>query len=364
MTEKQKTLVVLSPAFPKDETETNWVPSQQLLIKALRKNFPELPIIVIAFLYPDRATTYRWKGVKVISFNGMQERRFRRLLLWKKIWNTLNEIRRKNGIGSILSFWCGECALIGTYFGRFHSIKHYCWLCGQDARSNNKMVRIIRPRPDELIAMSPFLIKEFYRNHGIRPRHLIINGIDPQLYPVSSSGQRDIDIMGAGSLIPLKQYDLFVEAVASLSKNMPLLHTLHCGDGPEKYALQRLAEKKGLKNSLCFAGEQPHEKVLQLMQRTKVFLHPSAYEGYSTTCLEALYAGAHVISFCDPAGEKIPHWHVVQNTDEMIRCAHSILAHPEIDHTPVLVQTMDESAKAVMQLLRDQFPDTGKKADG
>ena len=54
------------------------------------------------------------------------------------------------------------------------------------------------------------------------------------------------------------------------------------------------------------------------MQRTKIFLHTSSYEGFSGACLEALYAGAHVISFCEPMKQKIDHWHIVKDEKEML----------------------------------------------
>lgn len=364
MMDKSKILVILSPAFPEDELDFNWVPSQQLLIKTLKEKFPSLPIVVLTFLHPDYIATYVWNNVKVISFNGIHERKWRRIFLWQKIWKTLKKINREGKIGGIFSFWCGECALIGKYFGKLYKIKHYCWICGQDARATNRLIRLIRPGPDELVAMSYFLLLEFHRNHGIRPQHIIPNAIDPRLFSPAISVEKDIDILGVGSLNPLKRYGLFVSVISSLQDNIPSLHALHCGDGPEKSGLELLVEKLDMENTLHFLGEQPHYQILQLMQRTKVFLHTSEYEGYSTVCLEALYAGAHVISFCDPMEEKIPHWHIVHDKNEMIRCALDILSQPYIDFTPVLVHSMDDTAKEVMYLFEDQLQETGKETEG
>lgn len=353
MTRRSEPLVILSPAFPANEQESTWVFSQQLLVKTLKENFPELPVIVFAFLFPYHRGRYDWKGAKVISFNGMQNRKWRRIFLWLKIWQTLRHIQRRDGIGGIISFWCGECALIGTYFARLHGIKHYCWICGQDARKTNRFVKLIRPKADQLVAMSNFLVNEFHKSHGIKPLHIIPNGIDPGLFPQKLSEERDIDIMGTGSLEPLKQYASFVHIIKAIEYQIPCIRAILCGDGPEREKLSALISNLELENKLQIPGLTPHSQVLQLMGRSKIFLHTSSYEGFSTVCLEALYAGTQVISFCDPLQGTLPHWHVVRTEGEMIHKAIELLLSPATEYTSVLAYRIQDSAKAFVKLLND-----------
>jgi glycosyltransferase involved in cell wall biosynthesis len=333
-----------------------------------------MDIVVLAFLYPHHAGHYNWNGVSVISFNGMNRNgRWQRLLFWRDIWRALRQVRQQHRVIGIFSFWCGECALIGHYFGLIHAIRHRCWISGQDAQKGNKWVKLIRPRGRELVAMSNFLRRNFRENYGIEPAVVIPNGIDARLFSsggqvhasgsqVSSSGdqalssgsqlaERDIDILAAGSLVPLKQYEILVRVVDSLQQCFPDIKALHCGDGEEKGDLQSQIIELGLERNLCLLGEIPHREVLQLMQRAKIFLHPSSREGFSTVCLEALYAGAQVISFCDPADKQVPEWHIVDNVAEMITEAISILEAPP-ESKPVLLHSIDENARAVMELFR------------
>ena len=72
------------------------------------------------------------------------------------------------------------------------------------------------------------------------------------------------------------------------------------GEGPERMKLQSLITALGLQSNISLTGELSHPEVLQWMQRTKIFLHPSSYEGFGVVCIEALHAGAHVISFVKP----------------------------------------------------------------
>ena len=86
------------------------------------------------------------------------------------------------------------------------------------------------------------------------------------------------------------------------------------------------------------------------MQRSKIFLHPSSYEGFGVVCLEALYAGAHVISFCKPMIKDIEHWHIVNSKEEMLKKLLKILCNTSTEYRAILVSSIDESAKAVMQI--------------
>src|SRR5882672_7788060 len=147
MKSRPKTLVMLTPAFPASELETSWVTTQQLFVRAFREQFPSLRIIILSFYYPDRVGTYDWRGLQVISFNGAKSsnRKLRRIFFWRDVWKKLRVLRRENDLIGLFSFWCGECALIGHYFGKRYGLLHYCWLCGQDAREQNKLVKLIRP---------------------------------------------------------------------------------------------------------------------------------------------------------------------------------------------------------------------------
>jgi glycosyltransferase involved in cell wall biosynthesis len=416
MMSRSKTLVMLTPAFPANEKETDWVTTQQLFVRTFKEQFPSLKIIVLSFYYPERVGTYGWRGLQVISFNGKNgsQRKLKRIFFWKDVWKKLKALRKDNDLIGLFSFWCGECALIGHYFGRRYGLPHYCWLCGQDARATNKLVKLIRPRPQELIAMSDFLVREFERNHGIRPQHMIPNGIDPGLYPVvparggarahwgerevepeeeregdpaeeregdpaeerevepaeeregdpaeeregdpaeeregDPAEEREIDVLGVGSLSWLKQYDVFVEIAGVLRTSFPGVRAVICGDGEARTELEELIEQRRLTSHVTLKGQTPHKEVLSLMQRTKILLHTSNYEGFGVVCLEALYAGAHVISFCRPMEQDIPHWHIVGSMEEMIEKTKTILRDPATSHTPVLPYTMSNTVRSVMEL--------------
>lgn len=345
MQHDKKTLVILSPGFPIDEADTTCLPSQQIFIRALNKNFPSLKIIVLSFRYPFSTLSYKWHGNMVIPFNVKKKVLITRIRLWR----TLDELKKENNLIGLFSFWCGECAFIGKYFGKRNSLKHFTWITGQDARKGNKYIKLIRPQPYELIAMSDFLAKEFYKNYHVHPLHIIPNGIDESLFSKQTT-KRNITILGAGSLIPLKQYDVFINVLKEIAKTIPDVNAKLCGKGPQEIELQKLVVQQQLQNNIILTGEVSHKEILRLMQQTKIFLHTSNYEGFSTVCLEALYAGCHVIGFIKPMQRDIDHWHIVQTKEEMITKALHLLNDAATQYESVYLYSMDESAKSVMNL--------------
>lgn len=221
---------------------------------------------------------------------------------------------------------------------------------GQDARKENKYPLRTKLKATELVALSDFLQAEFEKNHGLRPFRVLPPGFygDPDL--VLQEQIRDIDLLAVGSLIPLKRFFIVLHIAARLVRKRPHLNVLFIGKGPQMEELQSLSGLLGLQNHVHFAGELAHDEVLQRMSRSKVLLHPSAYEGYSGVCQEALGMGAHVISFCRPMKENMEQWHIVHTEEEMEEVAGQILNNPLQQFRPIRHRSMHDTAREMMEI--------------
>ncbi|HEX5171719.1 MAG TPA: glycosyltransferase [Cyclobacteriaceae bacterium] len=302
----------------------------------------------MAIQYPYTHEEYLWNGNRVIPFNSKIYKSIARPLVWIKAYRALKTLHKDNSLVGVLSFWCLETALIGKYFCKKFLLPHFIWILGQDARKKNKWVRWIKPEPAKLIALSAFLQHEFDKNHGIKPAHVVPNGVDPSLYRQTIQ-PKTIDILGVGSLVRLKQYDVFIEIISKLKAVIPGLKVALCGKGVEEMYLHRLARELNVHENIEFKGELPHKDILTLMQASRILLHPSSYEGYSTVSLEALYAGCHVVSFTFPEEREIKHWHVCKNQKEMEHRCLAILKN-ETDFSSQDVHLMPDSAIKIMNL--------------
>lgn len=351
MKNNPQVLVILTPGFPENDLDTSCLPFLQSLIRTINKDFSFIKIIVLSFQYPFTSGEYLWNDNTVFSFAGRNKGKFSRRLLWFRVWRKLKKIKNENNLIGLFSLWLGECALIGHDFGKSFGIPHHCWIAGQDAKSKNKFVTKIKPSSDELIAISDFIADEFFKNYLIRPVHVIPNGIECELFE-NISYQRTIDVLGAGSLIPLKRYDIFIDCIFQIKKTLPHICSIIAGKGQQALALQRKIRGRDLENNIILNGEMEHQNLLCLMQQSKIFLHPSCYEGFSMVCLEALYAGCHVISFCKPMNNDFENWHIVKTEEEMIEKAREILSQPDVEYQSVMPYSINQTAKSVMKLYR------------
>ena len=350
MADKQEAFIILSPGFAASENDSTCLPMQQQFVRKLAVKYPHLKLVVLSFQYPYHNKEYNWHGVNIIPFNGRNAGGWRRLFLRRKIFTALKKLQASYNVRGLLSFWLGECALVGKRFGDRNGIRHFCWISGQDAKAQNKYVRRMSPAQHELIALSDFLQAEFQKNHGIRPGHVIPPGMEK---PDTIACTRDIDILGVGSLISLKQFDVFVKILAEILFCFPKLRAVLVGEGPLKNELTKMASQLGLENHLYFAGSIPHHEVLDLMSRSKLLVHPSLYEGFSGVCMEALSRGAHVISFSWAMKQHIDHWHIVNTKKEMKDLVIDKLKF-DADHWPVSFRSMTDTVHDIMNL----FPST------
>ncbi len=346
---KIKTLIILTPGFPENENDSTCVPPQQIFVKALKEVSPQLNIIVLTFQYPFFSKEYEWNGIKVISFGNPRNSRVLRFFSGLRVWMELRKLNKEYQIVGLLSFWLDKCALIGNNFAKRHKLTHYCWLLGQDAKAGNKYFDKIKPSGGSLIALSDFIVREFGKNYGVKPAYIIPVGIDTSLFN-KIEFERDIDILGAGSLIPLKQYAVFLEVIYELKDLFPAIKAVICGNGEEMGRLVEMVNNLDLKDNITFTGRLPHTEVLKLMQRSKVFVHPSAYEGFGAVCLEALYAGAKVVSFVQPMDMVIQNWHIAADKPEMLQLIQAVLFNPDKSHQPVLPYTIQDNARAALKL--------------
>lgn len=349
MSSQDKTLIILTPGFPGNEDDSTCLPLHQSFVYTLKKEYPDISVIILSFQYPYFQRSYTWLNTPVISFNGKNRGGIYKQLLRKKILRTIKEFYQPSGNTALLSFWYGECAFVGEEFARKNNLKHFCWLQGQDAKSDNPYPSKVKLKSSRIIALSDFLQDEFKKNHRTRPQYVIPPGIDTQRFS-DQKKEKIIDILGTGSLILLKQYDIFLKVIAEIRNEFPAIKVVLTGTGPQREKLEKMIFELELEKNVTLTGQLPYAEVLKTMQQAKVFLHTSCYEGFGMVCLEALYAGARVISFNKPMGTPINNWDIVDSDEDMINRAIEILRDYRSPSGKILPFTIQETVSKMMKL--------------
>jgi glycosyltransferase involved in cell wall biosynthesis len=107
-----------------------------------------------------------------------------------------------------------------------------------------------------------------------------------------------------------KGIDGIIRALSDVRKHVPDAHLVIAGDGPERKALETLAEKHDLIQAVTFLGHVSREHVHDLLSSAHIFVLNSTYEGMPHVVLEA-YAHRCVVVATDIPGtnECVAHNH-------------------------------------------------------
>jgi glycosyltransferase involved in cell wall biosynthesis len=343
-------LVIITPGFPKDEEDSTCLPAVQKIILSLIDELGADNIRILSLHYPFEKKQYYWHKVSVEALGGSNVKGYAKLKLWWKAFWILDKWIHETTSAKLLAFWLIESSLLAQLVGFKTKTKRLFWLHGQDVKKENKYVRLIRAKPHQLAAISSFSQRSFEHNHGIKPAHLLFNGIYEPAFPAFNTAARTIDIMAAGSLIPLKNYALFLEVLNRLVLEFPHLKCIHVGEGP--LAEKLLAESKllGLDQHLQFLGNCPHAQVLDLMNDSRVFLHTSSFEGSSTVIAEALYSGCQVVSTVSIYSEPRPHLHLANTAAELTNAVSQALKN-NLPAIRIKSHDLKETSKDIRRIL-------------
>lgn len=254
---------------------------------------------------------------------GGKNIRIKKPLLWLNVVNSAKAINRKTKIDVIHSFWFGECAMLGNYLSKKMKCPHICTLMGQDVKSTNRYLKRLIDKKIKIVALSENQANDFTKLTNRKVDEIIPWGIGDQ--PVNNS-ERDIDFLGVGSLISLKNYSLLIKTVEEVKKIFPKVSCKIIGDGSELSKLKLLTEDRGLKKNIEFTGLLNRKEIFKLMQRSKILLHPSKFEGFGYVFAEALANGMNIVSFNLGAAQKNIKWFIANDEQDFIVISQKLLS--------------------------------------
>jgi glycosyltransferase involved in cell wall biosynthesis len=144
----------------------------------------------------------------------------------------------------------------------------------------------------ELVICPSFELKRIVSSWGVTtPVVVIQNGVG--LPENIHSCYRDIDVVTVSRLVNWKNIEYVVKACQQIGASLWIV-----GEGPEKENLVHSAKEKD--TEIFFAGNVENQKIPSILERSKLFVLYSDYEGLSFALLEAMAHGAvPVVSNCE-----------------------------------------------------------------
>lgn len=101
-------------------------------------------------------------------------------------------------------------------------------------------------------------------------------------------------LVSVGRLSTQKGYDLLVEAMPTVLAQHPDAHLTICGEGDNRYELERLISKLGVTHAVSLPGQS--DGIIQLLASADLFVSSSRYEGFSNAILEAMALAIPVVA--------------------------------------------------------------------
>lgn len=229
---------------------------------------------------------------------------------------------------------------------------------GIHGKINLMLIRLLYPKADCLISKSKGMVIDLHKRfHFIVPNLFIYNPI--QLNQIQSkqrdrvsekeflfSAQRKY-IITMARMNPQKCLDRLIHAFAIISDQFIDTDLIFLGDGHEKRKLEELVANLDLKHRIFFVGRVRNP--YKFLNRSNMFVLPSATEGFPNSLVEAMSCRLPVISTDCMSG---PREILSPETD----VSHQIQNHIEYAPYGVLVPIKNHKllAEAMKKLLEDK----------
>ena len=90
-----------------------------------------------------------------------------------------------------------------------------------------------------------------------------------------------------GRLVPVKGYDVLINAVQKIASQVPQLFCLIVGEGESKEELSAQIREAGLEKRIRLLGYYDRQNAMSILKSSDIFVMPSRYEGTPIALLEA-----------------------------------------------------------------------------
>lgn len=132
-------------------------------------------------------------------------------------------------------------------------------------------------------------IEPLVGRYGVTREKIFVtgNGIELEKYGYSSDKEQLVVVLGR--LVSYKRVDMAIKIFRGVKEKVPDARLMIVGDGPERRKLEELAAGVA---DVKFMGFVSEEKKLEILQRAKVLISCSEFEGFGMVPIEAFACGA------------------------------------------------------------------------
>lgn len=152
-------------------------------------------------------------------------------------------------------------------------------------------------RRTPIVTLSSSSKQELVEEMGFRERlvHVVPPGIDPRFSPGGRKSPNPL-VVAVGRLVPVKRFDLLVDALAEVKPRHPGLEAVIVGEGYRREELESKIHEHAAERWLHLPGHVSDGELIDLYRRAWTVASTSAREGWGMTITEAAACGTPAIA--------------------------------------------------------------------
>ena len=261
-------------------------------------------------IWVHRFSYWKWRdGKQLGQLKGTPVLLLGSLVISGVVKSVITILKHKTEL--IHAYWVVPGGFIGMACGLLTNRPVIATAAGSDLNiaPRNRLVRIFLKltlkRIHKLIAVS-LPMKELAIDLGLPEGKAILLpwsiGIDKQVvekFKKNGEGKVPVPvktILYVGNLAMPKRVDTILRAMQTVSEVIQNVQFVIAGDGNLRKSLEALTDSLNIGRHVRFLGAVPHDRAINLMQRSDLFVHCSENEGLPVAIMEALASGLPVVA--------------------------------------------------------------------
>src|SRR5262245_28926872 len=152
-------------------------------------------------------------------------------------------------------------------------------------------------RRSRVVTLSASSKADIVEQLRLRPERIEVvhPGVDPRFTPGGERSPHPL-VVAVGRLVPVKRYDLLLEAAAAARQRVPDLELAIVGEGYERPQLDEIVRALDAEGWVRFTGHLRDHELVDLYRRAWVVASASAREGWGMALTEAAACGTPAVA--------------------------------------------------------------------
>ncbi len=143
--------------------------------------------------------------------------------------------------------------------------------------------------------------KEYFKKEIQEKSTVIFNPIKEEfLVEENNKKERENVIVSVGRLVEQKNQKVLINTFSKIAKKYPEYNLKIFGEGNLREELQKQIDDLNMRDKICLCGVC--DNIKEQLEKAKIFVLPSNYEGMPNALIEAMASGCSVISTDCPCG--------------------------------------------------------------